>query len=62
MNMLHWEAEFYDCRATRECLDAFALLGTDEHKPFFEIAPYLIVIFGKNHSKLPDGRRVKSRS
>ena len=33
---------------------------TDEHKPFLETAPYLIVIFGKSHSHLADGRRVKN--
>ncbi len=36
------------------------MIGTDEHKPFLEIAPYLIVVFGKNHSHLSDGRRVKN--
>ena len=36
------------------------MIGTDERKPFLETAPYLIVIFGKNHSYLPDGRRVKN--
>ena len=54
------EAEFYQRRAPKEWLDALAPLGTDEHKPFLETAPYLIVIFGKNHSELSDGRRVKN--
>ena len=54
------EAEFYSRRAPQEWLDALAPLGTDEHKPFLETAPYLIVIFGKNHSELADGRRVKN--
>jgi nitroreductase len=54
------EAEFYHRRAPKEWLDALAPLGTDEHKPFLDIAPYLIAIFGKNHSRLPDGRRVKN--
>ena len=54
------EAEFYHRRAPQEWLDALAPLGTDEHKPFLKIAPYLIAIFGKNHSELPDGRRVKN--
>jgi iodotyrosine deiodinase len=54
------EAEFYHRRAPKEWLEALAPLGTDEHKPFLEIAPYLIAIFGKNHSELPDGRRVKN--
>lgn len=54
------EAEFYRRRAPQEWLDALAPLGTDENKPFLETAPYLITIFGKNHSELPDGRRVKN--
>jgi len=54
------EEEFYHRRAPQEWLDALAPLGTDEHKPFLETAPYLIAIFGKNHSELPDGRRVKN--
>ena len=54
------EAEFYQRRAPQEWLEALAPLGTDEHKPFLETAPYLIVIFGKHHSELPDGRRVKN--
>jgi nitroreductase len=54
------EDEFYHRRAPQEWLDALAVIGTDERKPFLETAPYLIVIFGKNHSLLPDGRRVKN--
>ena len=54
------EWEFYHHRAPQEWLDALAALGTDEHKPFLESAPYMIAIFGKNHSELPDGRRVKN--
>lgn len=54
------EREFYHRRAPREWLDALAAIGTDEHKPFLETAPYLIAIFGKNHSLLPNGRRVKN--
>ena len=54
------EDEFYHRRAPQEWLDALAPLGTDEHKGFLETAPYLIAIFGKTHSTLPDGRRVKN--
>ena len=54
------EQDFYQRRAPREWLDALAPLGTDAHKPFLDLAPYLIAIFGKNHSELPDGRRVKN--
>ena len=54
------EDEFYHRRAPQEWLDALEVIGTDERKPFLETAPCLIVIFGKNHSLLPDGRRVKN--
>jgi nitroreductase len=54
------EHEFYHNRAPQEWLDALAPLGTDEHKPFLEIAPYLIVIFSKSHEIKPDGSRVKN--
>jgi nitroreductase len=41
------ERAFYQDRAPEEWLDALQPLGTDAHKPFLEIAPYLIVIFLK---------------
>lgn len=53
------EKEFYATRAPKEWLEALAPLGTDEHKPFLEIAPYLIVIFESKYEPLPDGRKVK---
>ncbi|MBL8046346.1 MAG: nitroreductase family protein [Anaerolineales bacterium] len=54
------EREFYGGRAPQEWLDALAPLGTDEHKPFLETAPYLIVCFAQSYSLLPDGRKVKN--
>jgi len=54
------EKEFYERRAPQEWLEALVPLGTDANKPFLEIAPYLIAIFGKNHSELADGRKVKN--
>jgi nitroreductase len=53
------EREFYESRAPQEWLDALAPLGTDEHKPFLETAPYLIAIFAQSYGLLPDGRKVK---
>jgi len=53
------EREFYCRRAPQEWLDALAPLGTDEHKPFLETAPYLIAIFTQTHGLLADGRSVK---
>ena len=53
------EREFYNGKAPQEWLDALAPLGTDEHKPFLETAPYLIVIFSKSYEEMPDGTKVK---
>ena len=53
------EKEFYEHRASPEWLEALAPLGTDEHKPFLETAPWLIAVFVQKYGKLPDGRKVK---
>lgn len=53
------EREFYHHKAPQEWLDALAPLGTDEHKPFLETAPYLIAVFVQSYGVLPDGRKVK---
>ncbi|MGI8899138.1 MAG: nitroreductase family protein [Pyrinomonadaceae bacterium] len=53
------EKEFYNKRAPKEWLEALAPLGTDEHKPFLEIAPYLIAIFEERYGRLPAGGQVK---
>ncbi len=39
------EFESYHGRMSDKWLKRLAILGTDEHKPFLEIAPYLIVVF-----------------
>ncbi len=39
------EFESYHNRMSDKWLRRLAQLGTDEHKPFLEIAPYLIVVF-----------------
>ncbi len=39
------EYESYQGRMSEKWLRRLAVLGTDEHKPFLEIAPYLIVVF-----------------
>ena len=54
------EHEFYvNRRAGEEWLDALAHLGTDQHKPFLETAPWLIVVFGQRYGIDADGERVK---
>jgi nitroreductase len=42
------ERESYYGRMSEKWLRRLAVLGTDEHKPFIEIAPYLIVVFRIN--------------
>jgi iodotyrosine deiodinase len=42
------ERESYHGRMSEKWLRRLAPLGTDEHKPFLEIAPYLIVVFRIN--------------
>jgi nitroreductase len=53
------ERAFYHERASEEWLAALAPLGTDEHKPFLEVAPYLIVIFAQNYGLTPEGDKIK---
>lgn len=53
------EREFYHGRAPQEWLDALAHLGTDEHKPFLEIAPYLIVVFSEPYGLDEKGNKIK---
>ncbi len=53
------EKEFYSNRAPKEWLEALEPLGTDEHKPFLETAPYLIAIFYKSYDLLSDGKQIK---
>lgn len=52
------EREFYRRRASSEWLADLAPLGTDEHKPFLEIAPWLIVVFKLIHQ---DGGHAEGR-
>ena len=53
------ERDFYGGRASDEWLEALAPLGTDEHKPFLEKAPFLIVIFAQLHGRNEAGDVVK---
>jgi nitroreductase len=50
------EAEFY-ATAPAEWLAALAPLGTDAHKPYLEIAPYLIAVFAERYGVGADGAR-----
>jgi iodotyrosine deiodinase len=53
------EREFYHRRAPQQWLDALRPLGTDEHKPYLELAPWLIAVFLQRFARLPDGRKLK---
>jgi len=52
------EWESYHHRFPQEWLDALVPLGTDEHKPFLETAPYLVVVFKESYGLAPDGKRI----
>ena len=58
------ERAFYEHRAPGEWLEALAPLGTDWHKPFLEIAPYLIVVFREDYGleTVPEGGPSKIRN
>lgn len=53
------EREFYKHRAPDEWLQALAHLGTNENKPFLEIAPWLIVIFYERTGPEANGHKAK---
>ena len=53
------ERAFYHGRAPNEWLEAVAPLGTDEHKPFLQTAPYLIVIFSELYGWGLDEKKIK---
>ena len=54
------ERAFYHRRATPEWREAIQPLGLDEHRPFLEIAPYLIVIFSQQIITDDQGRQHKN--
>ncbi len=53
------EFENYHGRMSEDWLRDLAPLGTDWHKPFLEIAPYLIVVFKKVYDVI-DGQKRKN--
>lgn len=54
------ERTFYRSRAPRSWLDALSHLGTDEVKPHLTEAPWLVVVFRRDHEVAPDGTRLKN--
>jgi len=53
------ERAFYHERAPDDWLEALAPLGTNEDKPFLEIAPYLVVVFAQLYDTDTAGHKVK---
>jgi iodotyrosine deiodinase len=51
------EKEFYEHRAPDYWLQDLNQFGTDWHKPFLEIAPYLIVVFKQSYDLGKMGKR-----
>ncbi len=54
------EKAFYEGRAGEEWLDALDPLGTDEHKPFLEMAPWLIAVFAQRRGGVRTGEDKKN--
>lgn len=54
------EKEFYDRRAPEDWLEALRPLGTNDEKPFLEVASLLIVIFAQLHGVAADGSKFKN--
>ena len=54
------ERAFYAGRAGEEWLEALRPLGTNPEKPFLDIAPWLIVVFGERRSRSADGKLRKN--
>ena len=51
------ERDFYSGKASAEWIDALAPLGTDADKPYLEVAPWLIAIFGQRKGGLNPGEQ-----
>ncbi len=54
------EREFYGGKASEEWLDALKPLGTDDHKPFLETAPWLIAVFAQRRGGVTAGEARKN--
>jgi nitroreductase len=54
------ERDFYRRRAPKEWLEALKPFGTDEHKPYLDIAPFLIAVFAQSYSEGSDEKKLKN--
>jgi nitroreductase len=52
------EKKSYEGRMSEQWLKDLAPLGTNEHKPFLESAPYLIVVFKQSYRLGADGTKI----
>jgi nitroreductase len=53
------EREFYGGVAPQEWLNALGPIGTDEHKPYIERAPWVIAVFAQLYGAGPAGEKTK---
>ncbi len=51
---------YLDNRMNDEWQEALAPLGTDHHKEFLEVAPWVVVLFEQRYELRPDGERRKN--
>ena len=54
------ERAFYEGKASQEWLDALEPLGTDDHKPYLESAPWLIAVFAQRRGGITVGENKKN--
>lgn len=54
------ERESYHGRMSDEWLEALAPIGTDWHKPFLEIVPWIVVCFAENYGVGEQGEKIKN--
>jgi iodotyrosine deiodinase len=51
---------YLDNRMNEEWQEALAPIGTDHHKEFLEVAPWIVVLFEQRFEQRPDGARRKN--
>jgi len=54
------EQRFYREREVPDWHEALAKLGTDEHKDYLDVAPWLVAVFAQKQTPMPDGRLRKN--
>jgi len=54
------EKAFYESKASPEWLEALGPLGTDDHKPYIEIAPWIICVFAQRRGGVTVGETRKN--